>query len=66
MTGVRGGKVRAYWELGKPRLSAMAVFAVVAGAYLAWPSSVGPPLDLLVATTLGTVLAAIGSAAANM
>jgi heme O synthase-like polyprenyltransferase len=26
-----GGRMRAYWELGKPRLSALAVFAVVAG-----------------------------------
>lgn len=67
MTTSRGGKVRAYWELGKPRLSAMAVFAVVAGAYMAWPSPrSGPPLDLLVTTTLGTFLAAIGSAALNM
>lgn len=67
MTTARGGKVRAYWELGKPRLSAMAVFAVIAGAYMAWPSPrSGPPLDLLVATTAGTFLAAIGSAALNM
>ncbi len=67
MTAARGGKVRAYWELGKPRLSAMAVFAVVAGAYMGWPSPRShPPLDLLIATTLGTFLAAIGSAALNM
>ena len=67
MTPARGGKVRAYWELGKPRLSAMAVFAVVAGANMGWPSNHShPPLDLLVATTVGTFLAAIGSAALNM
>lgn len=67
MSATRVGKVRAYWELGKPRLSAMAVFAVVAGAYMGWPSPrSGPPLDLLVATTLGTFLAAIGAAALNM
>lgn len=63
------GKLRAYWELGKPRLSGLAVFAVVAGAYMAWPSrrhNPHPPLDLLVTTTLGTFLAAIGSAALNM
>ena len=29
-----GGKLAAFWELGKPRLSALAVFAVVAGAYM--------------------------------
>jgi protoheme IX farnesyltransferase len=67
MTTTRRGKVRAYWELGKPRLSAMAVFAVVAGAYMGWPSPHShPPLDLLIATTLGTFLAAIGAAALNM
>lgn len=62
-----GGKLRAYWELGKPRLSLFAVLAVVAGAYVAWPSrSSHPPLDLLVATTFGTFLAAIGAASLNM
>lgn len=62
-----GAKVRAYWELGKPRLSALAVFAVIAGACMAWPSPrTTPPWDLLLATTLGTFLAAIGSAALNM
>lgn len=61
------GKLRAYWELGKPRLSALAVFAVVAGIYMGWPSRrTHPPLDLLVATTLGTFLAACGAAALNM
>jgi protoheme IX farnesyltransferase len=64
-----GGKLRAYWELGKVRLSALAVFAVVAGAYMAWPSRHAhphPPLDLLLATTVGTFLAAVGAAALNM
>lgn len=61
------GKLRAYWELGKPRLSALAVFAVVAGAYMAWPStSTHPPLDLLLLTTLGTFCAAVGANALNM
>lgn len=67
MTAAAGGKLGAYWELGKPRLSALAVFAVVAGAYMGWPSPRShPPFDLLVATTLGTFLAAIGAAALNM
>ena len=67
MTAIGVGTLRAYWELGKPRLSMMAVFAVVAGAYMAWPSRTSsPPLDLLVATTLGTFLAAVGAAALNM
>lgn len=66
MTSGRGG-LRAYWELGKPRLSALAVFAVVAGAYMAWPSRTShPPIDLLIATTAGTFLAAVGAAALNM
>jgi heme o synthase len=60
-------RLRAYWELGKPRLSALAVFAVVAGAYMGWPAKGShPPLDLLLAVTVGTFLAAIGSAALNM
>ncbi|MFY9345700.1 MAG: heme o synthase [Planctomycetota bacterium] len=62
-----GQRLGAYWELGKPRLSALAVFAVVAGAYMGWTSPRShPPLDLLVATTLGTFLAAIGAASLNM
>lgn len=60
-------RLAAYWELGKPRLSALAVFAVVAGVYLGWPARTShPPFDLLVTTTVGTFLAAIGSAALNM
>lgn len=61
------GALRAYWELGKPRLSALAVFAVIAGACMAWPAKTSwPPLGLLVATTLGTFLCAVGSGALNM
>lgn len=66
---VGGSRWRAYWELGKPRLSALAVFAVVAGAYMAWPGrqiNAHPPLDLLVLTTLGTFMAAAGANALNM
>jgi protoheme IX farnesyltransferase len=60
-------RLKAYWELGKPRLSALAVFAVVAGIYMAWPArQTHPPLDLLVWTTVGTFCAAIGAAALNM
>jgi heme o synthase len=69
MTVTFGGKLRAYAELGKPKLSALAVFAVVAGAYMAWPSRFAnphPPVDLLIGTTLGTFLAAVGAAALNM
>lgn len=67
MTATGGGALRAYWELGKPRLSALAVFAVVAGVYMGWPArQTHPPLDLLLATTIGTFLAAIGAAALNM
>jgi protoheme IX farnesyltransferase len=67
MSAVPGGKLAAYWELGKPRLSALAVFAVIAGAYMAWPSPRShPPFDLLLWTTLGTFLAAVGAAALNM
>jgi heme O synthase-like polyprenyltransferase len=56
----RSGRLRAFWELGKPRLSMVAVAAVVAGAYMGWPARGShPPLDLLLATTLGTFLAAV-------
>ncbi len=67
MSATPGSRLRAYWELGKPRLSALAVFAVVAGAYMAWPAPDGhPPFGLMVITTLGTFLAAAGAAALNM
>ncbi len=67
MTATRVGQLRAFWELGKPRLSALAVFAVVAGIYMGWPSKRShPPLDLLITTTLGTFLASCGAAALNM
>jgi heme o synthase len=63
----RSGRLRAFWELGKPRLSMVAVAAVVAGAYMGWPARGShPPLDLLLATMLGTFLAAVGAAALNM
>ncbi len=61
------GKLGAFWELSKPRLSALAVFAVVAGIYMAWPARTKhPPLDLLIMTTLGTFCAAAGAGALNM
>jgi protoheme IX farnesyltransferase len=57
--------IRAYGELGKPRLSALAVFAVVAGCYMGWTPHT-PPLGVVVGTTLGTFLIAVGAAALNM
>ncbi len=57
---------RAYLELGKPRLSAMAVFAVVAGCFFGWTPNAMPPLDVVLATTVGTFLVAAASAALNM
>ena len=67
MTRTTAEALGAYWELGKPRLSMMAVAAVVAGAYMGWPSHTSqPPLDLVIMTTIGTFLAAIGAAALNM
>ena len=58
--------LRAFLELGKPRLSALAVFAVVAGCFLGWTPHVAPPLSVVVGTTIGTFLVAVGSAAWNM
>jgi heme o synthase len=74
VTGV-AARVRAFAELAKVRLSALAVFAVVAGAYMAWPAGVHPaailvighpPAALVIGTTIGTFLVAAGAAALNM
>lgn len=54
----------AFLELGKLRLSALAVAAVIAGLYMGLPTH--PPLNLVVATTLGTMLVAVGANALNM
>ena len=54
----------AFLELGKLRLSALAVLAVVAGLYMGHPIS--PPLSLALATTVGTLLVAIAANALNM
>ena len=61
-----GGRLRAYAELAKPRLSALAVFAVVAGCFLGWTPYGTPPLNVVVGTTVGTFLIAAASAALNM
>lgn len=58
--------VGAYLELGKPRLSALAVFAVVAGCFMGWTPHGVPPLDVVAATTVGTFLVAAASSALNM
>jgi len=56
----------AYLELGKLRLSALAVFAVVAGCFMGWTPHGVPPLDVVAATTLGTFLVAAASSSFNM
>jgi protoheme IX farnesyltransferase len=66
MSGRALATLRAYAELGKPRLSALAVFAVVAGCYLGWTPHAAPPLPVVLGTTLGTFLVAAASAALNM
>ncbi len=57
-------RLRAYLELGKLRLSALAVFAVIAGLYLGSPQE--PDLKVVVAATVGTMLVAIAGNALNM
>lgn len=57
-------RVRAYLELGKPRLSALAVFAVLAGLWMGVDRT--PDTTLLLATTAATLLVAFGSNAFNM
>ncbi|MEY4673504.1 MAG: Protoheme farnesyltransferase 2 [Planctomycetota bacterium] len=59
-------KVGAYLELTKPRLSGLAVFAVVAGGYMAWSPDAHPPFGVLAATTVGNFLVAGGANALNM
>jgi protoheme IX farnesyltransferase len=56
-------KLGAYVELGKLRLSSLAIFAVLAGLYLG--SFTSPELDLVVATALGSLLVAVGGNALN-
>jgi heme o synthase len=64
--GAGMNKLRAFCELGKPRLSALAVFAVVAGCYVGWTPYGVPPLDVVVATTVGTFLVAAAASSLNM
>jgi protoheme IX farnesyltransferase len=66
MSGAGLVRLRAFAELGKPRLSALAVFAVVAGCCVGWAPHAWPPLDRVLGTTAGTFLIAAGSAALNM
>jgi protoheme IX farnesyltransferase len=56
-------KVGAFVELGKLRLSSLAIFAVLAGLYLGYPSFEDPPGWLVAATALGSLaIAAAGNA----
>ncbi|MFO1053830.1 MAG: heme o synthase [Planctomycetota bacterium] len=59
-------KARAFLELGKLRLSSLAIFAVVAGLYLGTPSGISVDTALLVSTTIGTLLIAVAGNALNM
>lgn len=59
-------RLRAYLELGKLRLSSLAVFAVLAGLWLGSPPMVTPSLRLAFWTTLGSLLIAIAGNALNM
>ena len=52
-----------YFELCKPRVVALIVFTAVVGMFLATPG--WPPLNALVAGTLGIALAASSAAAIN-
>lgn len=59
-----GARLRAYVELGKLRLSLLAIFAVVAGVYL---GAIGEPdWRTLVTTSVGTLLVAVAGNALNM
>lgn len=58
-------KIAAYLELGKLRLSSLAILAVLAGILLGSPAE-APGLALLFGTLLGTALIAVGGNAMNM
>ncbi len=57
-------RLRAFVELGKIRLSALAIFAVVAGIFLGHSGT--PSTAMVVAATVGTMLIAMAGNAANM
>lgn len=59
----RLNKATAYLELGKLRLSALAVLAVLAGSYM---GDRVPPPDVVLYALLGTILVAVGGNALNM
>ena len=61
---IASAKIAAYLELGKLRLSSMAVFAVLAGLCLGSPDL--PEWGLVISTLGGTILVAIGGSALNM
>lgn len=60
----RWGTLVAYAQLGKLRLSALAVFAVLAGLYIGAPGPVEGRVVL--AAVVGTFLVAVGSSSLNM
>jgi heme o synthase len=64
VAGTGSSKFGAYLELGKLRLSSLAIFAVLAGLFLG--SDGVPGWALAVPTLVGTMLVAIGGNALNM
>ena len=58
-------KIAAYLELGKLRLSSLAILAVLAGILMGSPIET-PEMGLLLGTLLGTALIAVGGNAMNM
>lgn len=59
-------RLRACLELGKLRLSSLAVFAVVAGLCLGAYPGAPPPAALVLTTTIGALLMAVAGSALNM
>jgi len=62
--GLLGNRARAYLELGKPRLSLTAVFAVVTGVYIGSPGL--PDAGLVISCAVAAMLVAMGGSALNM
>ncbi len=61
--GAAGPRLVAYVELAKPRLSALAVFAVLAGLYL---GTEAPAVEIVLTCVAATFLVAAGGNALNM
>ena len=62
----KSSRFSAFLELGKLRLSSLAIFSVVAGYYLGTPSNIPVDLGVVLIASVGSLLVAAGGNAFNM